>query len=174
MFAARRAWTGAVLVAPLALNLGAKAGQYDPVPMNGADVTAHDVAVTLFKTKAGEPVDYSNHKLMYLDLSGLDFKGARLAHADLHGTDFQKKTWRALAEIPYGETVSYADQAARLGDAKKARAVGAANGRNPVSIVLPCHRVVGADGSLTGFAGGLEAKRFLLEHEADTVRMLRC
>ena len=93
---------------------------------------------------------------------------------DLHGTDFQKKAWRALAEIPYGETVSYAEQAARLGDANKARAVGAANGRNPLSIVLPCHRVVGADGSLTGFAGGLDAKRFLLLHEADTARMLRC
>ena len=86
--AARRSWTLAVLAAPLALNFGAKAGQYDPVPMNGADVTAHDVAVTLFKTKAGEPVDYSNHKLMYLDLSGLDFKGARFTHADLYGTDF--------------------------------------------------------------------------------------
>ena len=88
MIAARTAWTGAVLVAPLALNLGAKAGQYDPVPMNGADVTAHDVAATLFKAKAGAPVDYSNHKLMYLDLSGLDFKGARFTHADLYGTDF--------------------------------------------------------------------------------------
>ena len=83
-----------MLAAPLALNLGAKAGQYDPVPMNGADVTAHDVAVTLFKTKAGEPVDYSNHKLMYLDLSGLDFKGARFTHADLYGTDFTGRSSR--------------------------------------------------------------------------------
>jgi Pentapeptide repeats (8 copies) len=86
MIAARRAWTVAVLAAALAL--GAEAGQYDPVPMNGADVTAHDVAVTLFKAKAGAPIDYSNHKLMYLDLSGLDFKGARFTHADLYGTDF--------------------------------------------------------------------------------------
>jgi len=105
------------------------------------------------------------------------FEGRRTSFEvplDLHGTDFQKKVWRALAEIPFGETVSYAEQAARLGDANKARAVGAANGRNPVSIVLPCHRVVGADGSLTGFAGGLDAKRFLLQHEADVARMLQC
>ena len=84
---------------------------------------------------------------------------------DLHGTAFQVKAWRALAEIPYGTTASYGEQAARLGDARKARAVGAANGRNPISIILPCHRVVAADGSLTGFAGGLETKRYLLDHE---------
>jgi len=85
---------------------------------------------------------------------------------DLHGTAFQLKVWRGLATIAYGTTSTYAQQAARLGDARKARAVGAAVGRNPVSIVLPCHRVVGADGSLTGFAGGLDAKRHLLALEA--------
>lgn len=85
---------------------------------------------------------------------------------DLHGTPFQVKVWRALAAIPYGATSTYGDEAVRLGDARKARAVGAAVGRNPVSIILPCHRVVGTDGSLTGFAGGLEAKRHLLALEA--------
>ena len=84
---------------------------------------------------------------------------------DLHGTAFQVKAWRALATIPYGTTTTYGDQARRLGDARWARAVGAANGRNPVSIVLPCHRVVGSTGALTGFAGGLPAKRALLDHE---------
>jgi methylated-DNA-[protein]-cysteine S-methyltransferase len=84
---------------------------------------------------------------------------------DLHGTAFQVKVWRSLAEITYGETATYGEQAARLGDGRKARAVGAANGRNPVSIILPCHRVVGADGSLTGFAGGIDTKRWLLDHE---------
>lgn len=84
---------------------------------------------------------------------------------DLQGTPFQQEAWRALAEIPFGETRSYAQQAARLGRPNAFRAVGAANGRNPLSIVLPCHRVVGSDGSLTGFAGGIEAKRWLLEHE---------
>jgi len=81
------------------------------------------------------------------------------------GTEFQKACWRVLAEIPYGETISYGQQAARVGKPKAARAVGAANGRNPLSIVVPCHRVVAADGALTGFGGGLETKRWLLEHE---------
>jgi methylated-DNA-[protein]-cysteine S-methyltransferase len=85
---------------------------------------------------------------------------------ELHGTDFQRQCWLALATIPYGQTVSYGEQARRLGLAsEKARAVGAANGSNPLPIVLPCHRVIGADGSLTGFGGGLHVKRFLLEHE---------
>ncbi len=85
---------------------------------------------------------------------------------ELHGTEFQRRCWLALASIPYGQTVSYGEQARRLGlDPDAARAVGAANGRNPLPIVLPCHRVIGADGSLTGFGGGLHVKRFLLEHE---------
>ncbi len=84
---------------------------------------------------------------------------------DLQGTPFQLAAWHALAEIPYGETRTYAEQAARLGRPNAFRAVGAANGRNPLSIVLPCHRVVGSDGSLTGFAGGLETKRWLLQHD---------
>ena len=85
---------------------------------------------------------------------------------ELHGTDFQRQCWIALATIPYGQTVSYGEQARRLGlGSDKARAVGAANGSNPLPIVLPCHRVIGADGSLTGFGGGLHVKRFLLEHE---------
>ena len=85
---------------------------------------------------------------------------------DLHGTEFQRRCWVALASIPYGQTVSYGEQAMRLGlGSDAARAVGAANGRNPVPIVLPCHRVIGANGSLTGFGGGLDVKRHLLEHE---------
>ena len=85
---------------------------------------------------------------------------------ELHGTEFQSRCWLALASIPYGQTVSYGEQARRLGLGNDAaRAVGAANGQNPLPIVLPCHRVIGADGSLTGFGGGLHVKRFLLEHE---------
>ncbi len=84
---------------------------------------------------------------------------------ELYGTAFQRATWRALAEIPYGETRTYAEQAARLGRPRAARAVGAANARNPLSIVLPCHRVVGSDGRLRGFAGGPEVKASLLAHE---------
>ena len=84
---------------------------------------------------------------------------------DPMGTDFQKDVWKALAAIPYGETRSYSDIAREIGNVKAVRAVGAANGKNPISIVVPCHRVVGASGELTGFAGGLEAKACLLSLE---------
>ncbi|WP_166362549.1 methylated-DNA--[protein]-cysteine S-methyltransferase [Pseudomonas akapageensis] len=84
---------------------------------------------------------------------------------DFSGTDFQKKVWQALLTIPYGETRSYSEIANQIGNASAVRAVGAANGRNPISIVAPCHRVIGASGKLTGFAGGLEAKALLLELE---------
>lgn len=82
------------------------------------------------------------------------------------GTEFQKEVWQALTTIPFGETRSYGQLAAQIGRPGSARAVGAANGRNPLSIVVPCHRVIGANGTLTGFAGGLEAKEFLLRFEA--------
>jgi methylated-DNA-[protein]-cysteine S-methyltransferase len=96
------------------------------------------------------------------------FAGTRISfdlELDLQGTPFQLTAWNALAEIPYGETRSYAEQARRIGRPRAVRAVGAANGRNPLSIVLPCHRVLGSDGSLTGFAAGVEVKRCLLDHE---------
>lgn len=81
------------------------------------------------------------------------------------GTDFQQKVWKALLEIPYGKTTSYMDLSKKLGDVKAIRAVASANGKNPLWIVVPCHRVIGSDGSLTGYAGGLWRKKWLLEHE---------
>lgn len=84
---------------------------------------------------------------------------------EFDGTEFQKKVWGALLEIPYGQTRSYRSIAERIGHAKAVRAVGAANGRNPISIIAPCHRVIGASGSLTGFAGGLDVKARLLALE---------
>ncbi|HET9482898.1 MAG TPA: methylated-DNA--[protein]-cysteine S-methyltransferase [Xanthomonadales bacterium] len=88
------------------------------------------------------------------------------------GTPFQQRVWRALAEIPHGTVESYRALAQRIGAPAAVRAVGAANGRNPLPIVVPCHRVIGADGSLTGFGGGLELKRWLLAHEgADLARV---
>jgi methylated-DNA-[protein]-cysteine S-methyltransferase len=84
---------------------------------------------------------------------------------DFRGTAFQKNVWSALLAIPFGETRSYGDIARAIGQPSASRAVGAANGRNPISIIAPCHRVLGSNGALTGFAGGLEAKRFLLRHE---------
>lgn len=90
------------------------------------------------------------------------------------GTDFQRAAWFALMDIPYGETTSYEAQATRLGGREKTRAIGTANGMNPISIIMPCHRVVGKNGALTGFGGGLEAKAFLLEHEARTAGRTLC
>jgi methylated-DNA-[protein]-cysteine S-methyltransferase len=85
--------------------------------------------------------------------------------ADGGGTGFQRRVWSALREIPCGRTESYGALAMRLGDVKATRAVGLANGANPIAIVVPCHRVIGADGSLTGYGGGVERKRWLLRHE---------
>jgi methylated-DNA-[protein]-cysteine S-methyltransferase len=82
------------------------------------------------------------------------------------GTDFQRRVWSHLSDIPYGETISYGELARRVGNPKASRAVGLANGRNPVSIIVPCHRVIGADGSLTGYGGGIERKTWLLDLEA--------
>lgn len=86
------------------------------------------------------------------------------------GTDFQQKVWKSLLEIPYGKTISYMDQTKKLGDIKAIRAVASANGKNPLWIVVPCHRVIGTNGSLTGYAGGLSRKKWLIEHENPTTQ----
>lgn len=88
---------------------------------------------------------------------------------DPHGTEFQRTVWAALREIDYGSTETYGALAQRIGSPRSSRAVGAATGRNPISIIVPCHRLVGASGQLTGYAGGLDRKRWLLEHEAGDV-----
>jgi methylated-DNA-[protein]-cysteine S-methyltransferase len=87
------------------------------------------------------------------------------------GAPFEREVWHALEEIPYGETVSYGEIARRVGQPTAARAVGTANGRNPIAVIVPCHRVIGADGSLTGYGGGLERKRLLLELEQGQGRL---
>ncbi len=87
---------------------------------------------------------------------------------ELNGTAFQKNVWAALRRIPCGSTISYAELARRIGEPAAVRAVGAANGANPVAVVVPCHRVIGADGSLTGYGGGLDRKKWLLTHEGVT------
>jgi methylated-DNA-[protein]-cysteine S-methyltransferase len=89
----------------------------------------------------------------------------------MDGTPFERRVWTALTEIPYGETLSYGELARRLGQPSAARAVGLANGRNPISVIVPCHRVIGANGTLTGYGGGLERKRILLELESGQARM---
>ena len=97
------------------------------------------------------------------------FNGKRKAFSlelNPQGTDFQKRVWNALKEIPYGKTCSYLELSKKLGDVKAIRAVAAANGKNPMWIVVPCHRVIGSDGSLVGYAGGLHRKKWLLDHES--------
>jgi len=104
------------------------------------------------------------------------FAGRRQAFdlkLDFAGTEFQKKVWHALLTIPFGETRSYAQVAQQIGSPKAVRAVGAANGRNPISVVAPCHRVLGSTGELTGFAGGLAAKAFLLDLEGAKAKPVR-
>ncbi|MBK6764089.1 MAG: methylated-DNA--[protein]-cysteine S-methyltransferase [Micrococcales bacterium] len=119
-------------------------------------------------TLTGE--DDPDHPVLRQAVEELDeyFAGLRTTFdvpLDPVGTDFQLAAWDILRGIPYGRTITYGEQATRLGDPRKARAVGAANGRNPLSIVVPCHRVVGSTGTLTGFAGGIDTKQWLLDFE---------
>lgn len=96
------------------------------------------------------------------------FDGARTGFSiplELKGTEFQKTVWRELQHIPYGKTITYGELAEKLGDPKKVRAVGRANGQNPLPVIIPCHRVVGAGNSLVGYGGGISRKKFLLKHE---------
>ena len=102
------------------------------------------------------------------------FRGERTGfdlRLEPRGTEFQCAVWEALSSIPYGETVSYGELAEEIGRPSAVRAVGAANGRNPIPIILPCHRVIGSDGSLVGFGGGLDTKRFLLDLESGVQRL---
>ena len=90
---------------------------------------------------------------------------------EMEGTPFQRGVWRALEDIPYGEAISYGELARRVGQPSAARAVGLANGRNPIAVIVPCHRVIGADGTLTGYGGGMERKRILLDLESGAARL---
>jgi methylated-DNA-[protein]-cysteine S-methyltransferase len=122
------------------------------------------------RVRLGPLVEHTTHPLLRRAEAQLGeyFQGKRRTFSvefDPAGTRFQKDVWNALAKIPYGETQTYGQIARQLGHPKAVRAVGAANGRNPISIMVPCHRVIGASGSLTGFAGGLEAKAHLLTLE---------
>jgi methylated-DNA-[protein]-cysteine S-methyltransferase len=124
------------------------------------------------RVKVGALVENQNHPILVETERQLReyFEGRRKSFSlklDLRGTKFQNDVWEVLRGIPFGETRSYGQLARQLGNPQAVRAVGAANGRNPISIVVPCHRVIGASGKLTGFAGGLETKAHLLELERD-------
>ena len=151
-----------------------------PTPVGELTLVASDQGLRailwpkLSPTRAGihpRPHRNPDHPILLQTAAQLDeyFAGSRTTFdipLDLQGTRFQLAAWRSLADIPFGTTTSYGRQAAALGIPTAARALGAANGANPVCIVLPCHRVIGADGSLTGFGGGLPTKQWLLDHEA--------
>ncbi len=116
------------------------------------------------------PADDRSHPILDAAESQLaEYFAGRRQHFELAldpaGTDFQVSVWRQLRRIPFGQTASYRDIAERIGKPAAVRAVGMANGANPISVIVPCHRVIGSDGSLTGFGGGLDIKRQLLEHE---------
>lgn len=122
------------------------------------------------RLRLAELIEQVNHPILLATQKQLTeyFAGTRQQFdlpLDFEGTEFQKKVWQALLTIPFGETRSYRDIAEQVGNVKAVRAVGAANGKNPISIIAPCHRVVGANGKLVGFAGGLENKEILLKIE---------
>ncbi|SRR5579883_1391885 len=126
-----------------------------------SDLKKHGNESTIVRTKM-QLTEYFQGKRKIFDLPLV-----------LDGTDFQIKVWKQLINIPYSMTISYAEQAEKIGDKNKARAVGIANGLNPISIIIPCHRVIGSNGHLTGFGGGLEKKSFLLSLEKNQVRGYR-
>lgn len=124
-----------------------------------------------------EAVDHAKHPILRETTRQLSeyFAGKRRAfdiELDFRGTDFQRRVWSTLLTIPYGETRSYGQIAEQIGNPTAVRAVGAANGRNPISIIAPCHRVIGMNGDLTGFGGGLDAKAYLLTLEAPQKQLL--
>ena len=129
------------------------------------------------RVQLGEMREDQNHPVLTETARQLEeyFAGRRKTFSvplDFQGTDFQKKVWQALLAIPFGETRSYAQIANQIGNPKAVRAVGAANGKNPISIIAPCHRVIGTNGDLTGFAGGLAAKTLLLSLEGHNEKQL--
>ncbi|KYN81124.1 cysteine methyltransferase [Vibrio cidicii] len=152
-----------------------------PSPLGEMTLQANDEGILgiWFTTQTTLPDDLgqenANHSVLSLALTQLDeyFSGKR-TQFDLpiaaKGTAFQMQVWQALTTIPYGETWSYQELANAIGNPKAVRAVGLANGKNPVSIVVPCHRVIGKNGKLTGYAGGIERKRWLLEKESNQGR----
>jgi methylated-DNA-[protein]-cysteine S-methyltransferase len=143
--------------------------EFDDQPERYMKDLQHRFSDFVMRAKAN-PCGFSDHLRAYYagDLSAVDdlpVKGA--------GTPFQERVWAELRRIKAGTTVSYGELAARLGDTRAVRAVGLANGRNPISVVVPCHRVIGSDGTLTGYGGGLPRKAWLLSHEGVCVRNSR-
>lgn len=143
-----------------------------PSPLGTLEITGDETGISKVIFSNDETSTHSSSPILDKCVKQLDeyFKNER-TEFDLPlnpvGTDFQKTVWKELQHISFGKTISYMDLAKRLGDPKVIRAAGTANGKNPIAIIIPCHRVIGSDGSLTGYAGGLKRKQWLLEHESD-------
>lgn len=151
---------------------------YMDSPVGALKLVAHDQALVAVmwdnedhkRVRLAELIESPQHPMLHKVKQQLEqyFAGQRQQFdlpIDFQGTDFQQQVWQALLTIPYGETRSYKEIALQIGNAKAVRAVGAANGKNPISIIAPCHRVIGASGALVGFAGGLDKKQILLSLE---------
>lgn len=161
------------------LGAGRRHGIISGTPIGELTVVLDDEQVTALymtehrhapeATTYGPRIDTSDPTFMEVSRQLAEYFAGDRTEFDLElnpeGTDFQKIVWLALRDIPYGETVSYGEIARRIGTPSASRAVGLANGRNPISVIVPCHRVIGADGSMTGYGGGLERKRTLLDLE---------
>ena len=156
---------------------------YMDSPVGALKLVAHDHALVAVmwdnedhkRVRLAELIENIQHPLLLKVKQQLEqyFAGQRQQFdlpLDFQGTDFQQQVWRALLTIPYGETRSYKDIALQIGNEKAVRAVGAANGRNPISIIAPCHRVIGSGGALVGFAGGLDKKQILLSLEQGQIQ----
>lgn len=130
--------------------------------------------VALLERESGEPATRDDEATTFATSQLVEYFAGDRTEFDLPlapvGTDFQLRVWTALLDVPYGETVSYGEIAEAVGKPTASRAVGAANGQNPISIIAPCHRIIGANGSLTGYGGGLERKAWLLNLEAQALR----
>lgn len=139
-------------------------------PLGIAKIVGDEMGVSLISVSDERTISQIIPSILQEAVSQLNdyFEGKRTHFTfklNPYGTDFQQKVWKGLLEIPFGQTMSYLELSKKLGDVKASRAVASANGRNPLWIVVPCHRVIGTDGSLTGYAGGLWRKKWLLEHE---------
>lgn len=156
---------------------------YMDSPVGALKLVAHDQALVAVmwdnedhkRVRLAELIENIQHPMLHRVKQQLEqyFAGQRQQFdlpLDFQGTDFQQQVWQALLTIPYGETRSYKDIALQIGNEKAVRAVGAANGRNPISIIAPCHRVIGSGGALVGFAGGLDKKQILLSLEQGQIQ----
>ena len=156
---------------------------YMDSPVGALKLVAHDQALVAVmwdnedhkRVRLAELIENIQHPMLLKVKRQLEqyFAGQRQQFdlpLDFQGTDFQQQVWHALLTIPYGETRSYKDIALQIGNQKAVRAVGAANGRNPISIIAPCHRVIGSGGALVGFAGGLDKKQILLSLEQGQIQ----